>query len=93
MEKFWRATKANRLFEHDAYMTDIWAVGQEAFTYIDSIGRQRLSDVYVDGHRYNMLISNATECTNGLLKESPTYYKTGRGKTGQANEILQEASS
>lgn len=68
--KFWRAAKANRPFEYDAYMTDIRAVSQEAFTYIDSIGRQRWANAYVDGRRYDMLTSNAAECTNGLLKDT-----------------------
>ena len=68
--KFWRAAKANRPFEYDAYMTDIRAIIQEAFTYIDSIRRQHWVDAYVDGRRYDMLTSNTEECTNGLLKDT-----------------------
>ena len=38
--KFWLAVEANTLFEYDAYMTNIRIISQEAFTYIDSIGRK-----------------------------------------------------
>ena len=44
-------------FEYDAYMIDIRAVSQDAFTYIDSIGRQHWADAYVDRQRYDMLTS------------------------------------
>ena len=89
--KFWRAAKANRPFEYDAYMTDIRAVSQEAFGYIDSIGMQHWADAYVDGWRYDMLTSNAAECTNGLLKDTRVLPITKQ--VGQANGILPEAPS
>ena len=38
--KFWRATKSYRRYEYEAYITDIRAVSQEAFNYIEEIGRR-----------------------------------------------------
>ncbi|XXG58946.1 hypothetical protein AAC387_Pa04g1122 [Persea americana] len=56
--------------QYKAYMTDICVVSQEAFNYIDAIGRQRWANAYMEGYRYDMLTSNATECTNSLLKDT-----------------------
>ena len=39
--KFWHAVKSYRPYKYEAYMTDIRAVRQEAFNYIDAIGRLR----------------------------------------------------
>ena len=49
---------------------DICVVSQEAFSYIEAIGRQLWINAYVQGHRYDVLISNAAECTNSLLKDT-----------------------
>lgn len=68
--KFWRAATSYRPCEYEAYMTDIRAVSQEAFNYIDAIGRQRWANAYIEGRRYDMLTSNAAECTNSLLKDT-----------------------
>lgn len=35
--KFWLATKSYRPYEYETYMTDIRAISQEAFNYIDAI--------------------------------------------------------
>lgn len=51
-------------------MTDICAVSQEGFSCIKAIGRQRWANAYVQGRRYDMLTSNAAECTNNLLKDT-----------------------
>ena len=51
-------------------MTDIRAVSQEGFSYIEAIWRQRWANAYVQGRRYDMLTSNATESTNSLLKDT-----------------------
>lgn len=67
--KFWRAAKAFRPCEYEAYMNDILAVDQGAHTYINTIGKQHGSNAYVKGRRYDMITSNATECTNALLND------------------------
>ena len=50
-------------------MMDIRAVSQEAFNYIEAIGRQHWVNAFVEGHRYDMITSNAGECTNSLLRD------------------------
>lgn len=50
-------------------MTDIRAVSLEAFNYIEVIGQHRWANAYIEGRRYDMLSSNAAECTNNLLRD------------------------
>ena len=68
--KFWRAAKSYRPYVYEAYRPDICAVSQEVFSYIEAIGRQLWANAYVQGHRYDMLTSNAAEYTNNLLKDT-----------------------
>ena len=68
--KFWRAAKSYRPYEYEAYMTDIRVVSQEALNYIDTIGRQRWANAYIEDRRYGMLTSNAAKCTNSLPKDT-----------------------
>ena len=66
---FWKAARAYRPNEYDVYMNDIRSVDEHAFQYIGAIGHQYWATAYVHGRRYNMLTSNAAECTNSLLKD------------------------
>ncbi|RWR87935.1 hypothetical protein CKAN_01689900 [Cinnamomum micranthum f. kanehirae] len=68
--KFWRAAKAYRPCEFEACMNDILVVDQGAYNYINAIGKEHWSNAYVEGQRYEMLNSNAAECTNSLLKDT-----------------------
>ena len=51
-------------------MEDIRAVSQDAYNYIHAFGRQHWANAFVEGRRFDMLTSNAAECTNSILKDT-----------------------
>ena len=68
--KFCCATKAYRPCEYESFMEDIRVVSQDAYNYIPGFCRQHWANAFVEGRRYDMLTSNAAECTNGMLKDT-----------------------
>ena len=44
-------------------MNDILVVDQGVHTYINAIGKQLWSNAYIEAQRYDMITSNAAECT------------------------------
>ena len=50
-------------------MEDIRDVNVEAYNYIHAFGRQHWANVFFEGQHYDMLTSNAAECTNMMLKD------------------------
>ena len=70
IRKFWSAARAYRHCEYDACMDHIKSVDGRAYNYIYEIGRQFWATTFSHGRRYNMLTSNAAECTNSLLKDT-----------------------
>ena len=61
--------RAYRPYEYDVCMNDILSVDKHAYNYIDTIGHQNWATAFAHGRRYDMLTSNAAECTNSLLKD------------------------
>eukprot|EP00268_Persea_americana_P030206 TRINITY_DN29248_c0_g1_i1.p3 TRINITY_DN29248_c0_g1~~TRINITY_DN29248_c0_g1_i1.p3 ORF type:complete len:101 (+),score=7.25 TRINITY_DN29248_c0_g1_i1:749-1051(+) len=51
-------------------MDHIKSVDERAYNYIHAIGRQFSATAFGHGRRYDMLTSNAVECTNSLLKDT-----------------------
>ena len=50
-------------------MEDITAVNVEAYNYLNAFGKERWANAFVEGQHYDMLTSNAAECTNIMLKD------------------------
>lgn len=81
LRKIWKAAWAYRPYEYDVYMNDILSVDQCAYNYIDAIGRQNWATAFAHRRRYDMLTSNAAECTNSLLKDGRVLPITKQCKT------------
>ena len=51
-------------------MDHIKSVDESAYNYIHAISRQFWATTFAHGHRYDMLTSDAIECTNSFLKDT-----------------------
>ena len=73
-------------------MDHIKSVPERAHNYIHAIGRQFWATAFAHGHRYDMLTSNAAECTNSLLKKqsSAPHDKVSGRDTCKPDWILSE---
>ena len=70
VKKSWFAAKSYRPCEYEAYMNDIRVVDELAYNYIHAIGKEHWANAFIARRRYDMLTSNAAECTNTLLKHT-----------------------
>lgn len=50
-------------------MNELRNLNEEAYAYIENIGKERWANAFVHAGRYDMLTTNSAECTNSLLKD------------------------